>query len=198
MIGLPTETQADIEDILALISRIYQQRRKPPPHIRVNLSAFVPKSHTPFQWVAQEEEEQLREKQEWLKQHLRRMGIRPSWQQLKMSFLETILARGDRRLGEVIYHAWQKGSGFDAWTECFHYENWLDAFEQAGIDPTFYAYRQRPLDEVLPWSHIDIGVSPDFLKREYHNALEEQETPDCSRGNCNNCGLEQQCAALDK
>lgn len=196
MIGLPTETQEDIESIPTLIEKIYQQRRKPPPRIRVNLSAFVPKAHTPFQWVAQEKEEQLREKQEWLKQRLRRIGVRSSWQRTEMSFLETVLSRGDRRLGKVIYYAWQRGCGFDSWTECFNYAGWLEAFEQAGIDPTFYAHRQRPLNEILPWSHIDTGVSLEFLKREYCNAMEERETPDCSNGVCNACGLEQQCQKL--
>jgi hypothetical protein len=103
--------------------------------------------------------------------------------------LETVLARGDRRLGKAIYHAWQTGSTFDAWSECFSYDNWLRAFDKVGIDPAFYAYRQRPLEETLPWSHIDTGVSPAFLKKEYHNTFKAEGTPDC-KSQCNVCGLE--------
>ena len=100
------------------------------------------------------------------------------------------MSRGDRRLGKVIYHAWQLGSTFDAWGERFNYENWLRSFEEAGLEPAFYAQRQRPLDELLPWAHIDVGVTTAFLKQEYQRALEGRETPDCRYQACNACGLE--------
>ena len=95
-------------------------------------------------------------------------------------------------MSRVIQHAWQLGCTFDAWSERFTYENWLRAFDKAGLDPSFYAYRQRPLTELLPWSHIDVGVSPAFLKQEYQRTFEARETPNCSQGKCNACGLEKQ------
>jgi hypothetical protein len=100
------------------------------------------------------------------------------------------LSRGDRRLGKVIYRAWQLGSTFDAWNERFKYENWLRAFEETGLEPGFYAQRERCLDELLPWAHIDVGVTTAFLKREYQRAIEGIETPDCRYQACNACGLE--------
>ena len=125
-----------------------------------------------------------------LKQGLRRKGSRLSWQDPEVSLLEAALSRGDRRLGKVIYHAWKLGSTFDAWDEHFNYENWLDAFAKSGLEPGFYAQRERPLDELLPWAHIDVGVTTAFLKREYQRALEGEATPDCRDKSCNACGLE--------
>jgi hypothetical protein len=100
------------------------------------------------------------------------------------------LSRGDRRLGKVIYRVWQLGSTFDAWDEHFNYENWLRAFAESGLEPDFYARRERPLDEPLPWAHIDVGVTTAFLKQEYQRALDGRETPDCRNKACNACGLE--------
>ncbi len=93
-------------------------------------------------------------------------------------------------MGKVIYRAWQLGCTFDAWSEHLNYENWLHAFDETGLEPTFYAQRKRPLDELLPWSHIDIGITTAFLKREYQHALDGKETPDCRHQACNACGLE--------
>jgi len=121
---------------------------------------------------------------------LRRTGRRLSWTDPKVSQLEAVLSRGDRRLGKVIYRAWQLGSTFDAWDEHFNYENWLHAFDEAGLEPSFYAQRERPLDELLPWAHIDVGVTTAFLKQEYQRVLEGRETPDCRNKACNACGLE--------
>jgi len=104
--------------------------------------------------------------------------------------LEAVLSRGDRRLGKVIHRAWELGAGFDGWSEHFNYEIWRQALKESGLEAGFYAHRQRPLDEMLPWGHIDIGVSADFLKREYKRALEGKETKDCRSGKCNACGLE--------
>jgi len=193
MLGLPTETTADIEAIIELVERIRLLGRKTkgkPTQIKISLSTFVPKPHTPFQWVAQTSEQQLSAKQEILKQGLRRKEIRLSWQDPKVSLLEAVLSRGDRRLGRVIYLAWQKGSVFDSWSEHFNYQNWLSAFTEAGLEPAFYALRQRPLDEPLPWAHIDTGISEAFLKQEYSYALENRVTSDCRHQDCNACGLE--------
>jgi len=193
MLGLPTETIDDIEGIIQLVDKICSLGKKAigkRPQIRVSLSTFVPKPHTPFQWVAQESEQQLNSKHGLLRQGLHRKGVRLSWQEPKVSLLEAALSRGDRRLGKVIYRAWQLGSTFDAWGERFNYENWLGAFEEAGLEPSFYAQRQRPLDEFLPWAHIDVGLTTAFLKREYQRALEDREIPDCRDKTCNVCGLE--------
>ncbi len=193
MLGLPTETTDDIESLIQLINRVHSLSRKAPgkrPQLRVSLSTFVPKPHTPFQWVAQESELKLMAKHELLKQGLRRKGIRLSWQDTKVSLLEAILSRGDRRLGKVIYRAWQLGARFDGWSEHFNYEIWLSAFKESGLEPGFYAQRQRPLDEPLPWTHIDVGLSPAFLEREYQRALKGEETPDCRLEACSACGLE--------
>ncbi len=193
MLGLPTETNDDVEGIIQLVNKVHSLGRKGKgkrPQLRISLSSFVPKPHTPFQWVAQASEQELRAKHELLMLGLRRKGIRLSWQDPKRSLLEAALSRGDRRLGKVIYRAWQLGSTFDAWDEHFNYAHWLDAFEEAGLEPGFYAQRERSLDEVLPWDHIDVGVTTDFLKREYQRAIGGKETPDCRYQSCSVCGLE--------
>jgi radical SAM family uncharacterized protein len=193
MLGLPTETEEDVHSISRLVNKIQALAKQAPrrrPQIRVSLSTFVPKPHTPFQWVAMDSEQQLNAKQEILKSSLRRKGVRLSWQEPEMSLLEAVMSRGDRRLGKVIYNAWQLGAGFDGWSEHFNYQIWRRAFDEAGLEPDFYARRQRPLDEPLPWQHIDTGITPDFLKKEYRLSLEEIETPDCQYHSCNACGLE--------
>ncbi len=193
MLGLPTETMDDAESIVRLVSNVRSLGRKTSgrtPQLRVSVSTFVPKPHTPFQWVAQENERQLNAKHELLRQGVRRHGTRLSWQDPKLSLLEAALSRGDRRLGKVIYTAWKLGSTFDAWVEHFNYQNWLRAFAENGLEPGFYAHRERAPDELLPWSHIDTGVSTAFLKREYRRALEGRETSDCRHDACNACGLE--------
>ena len=193
MLGLPTETMEDIEEIVQLVDKIRSSGRTAKggmPQVRISLSTFIPKPHTPFQWVAQESAEQLSAKHELLKQGLRRKGSRLSWQDPEVSLLEAAMSRGDRRLGRVIYDAWRSGSTFDAWNERFNYQNWLDAFKKSGLEPGFYAQRERPLDEPLPWAHIDTGVTSAFLKQEYQRAIEGKETPDCHYKPCNACGLE--------
>ncbi|HJX69552.1 MAG TPA: TIGR03960 family B12-binding radical SAM protein, partial [Dehalococcoidia bacterium] len=191
MVGLPTETIEDIEGIVHLVSRMRRLKKGGQPRIKLSVATFVPKAHTPFQWVAQNGEEELQLKYGILQRGLRSLRTPLSWGDPKVSLLETVLSRGDRRLGRVIQRAWQLGCTFDAWTERFNYEKWLQAFDEAGLDPGFYAYRHRPLDELMPWSHIDVGVSPAFLKWEYQRTFEGRETPDCRQGKCNACGLEQ-------
>ncbi len=193
MLGLPTETEDDIRSIARLVNKIHALGKKTPgrrPQIRISVSTFVPKPHTPFQWVAMDSEKQLNLKHEILKAELRRKGVKLSWNEPKTSLLEAAISRGDRRLGKVIYRAWQLGALFDGWSEHFNYEIWLRAFKEAGLKPEFYAQRQRSPDEPLPWGHIDIGINPAFLKREYKLAIEEKLTPDCRLETCNACGLE--------
>jgi len=193
MLGLPTETIEDVEEIVRLVAKIRaagKGTRGGVPQVRISLSAFIPKPHTPFQWVALDSQEQLNAKHEVLKAGLRRKGSRISWRDPEVILLEAALSRGDRRIGRVIYDAWKSGSTFDAWSEKFNYQNWLDAFTKNGLEPAFYARRERSLDENLPWAHIDPGVTVEFLKREYQRALEGETTPDCHYNPCNACGLE--------
>jgi radical SAM family uncharacterized protein len=191
LVGLPTETRDDVEEIVRLVGKVRQLRRAEgrQPRVKVSLSTFVPKPHTPFQWVVQEGQQELSQKYEVLKSGLRRAGAQSSWQDTRASLLEAALSRGDRRLGRVIYRAWQLGCTFDAWSERFDFERWLRAFDECQLEPGFYAQRERPQDEILPWAHIHVGADPAFLREEYRLALEGKETPDC-RYVCNACGLE--------
>jgi len=194
MVGLPTETPEDVESIVHLVEKVRSTGKRASgkkPMIRVSVSTFVPKPHTPFQWTAQENEKGLNVKHEILKQGLYHKGTRLSWQDPEISLLEATLSRGDRQMGRVIYRAWELGCKFDAWSEHFNYENWLRAFADAGLEPGFYAHRERSLDEVLPWSHIDTGITDAFLKQEFQRARQAQETPDCRQNPCNVCGLQQ-------
>ena len=193
LIGLPTETEQDIQSIPDLVQRISSLGNRVPPKLRINLATLIPKAHTPFQWVAQESESQVALKQREIKQQLRRSGVHISWSEPNASLIEAVMSRGDRKISKVIHKAWQSGCTFDAWNERFDYQKWSEAFAHAGLDPDFYAHRQRDVDEVLPWDHIDIGVSPDFLKQEYARTLRHEETPSCGPMQCNICGLEQQC-----
>ncbi len=192
MVGLPTETMDDVESIAELARRMQHLRRdnRKRPHLRIGLSTLVPKPHTPFQWLAQQDEEQLAHKHDLLRRRLSRDQIRLSWHDPRASRLEAALSRGDRQLNRVIYRAWQLGCRFDAWTEHFHYQKWLQAFEECGLDIAFYANLERSLDEPLPWNHIDVGVTTEFLKREYNNLWQGKEIPDCRYGKCSNCGLQ--------
>jgi radical SAM family uncharacterized protein len=193
MLGLPGETMEDVQAIISLIDKVHaegEKARERTPQIRVNFSTFVPKPHTPFQWVAQEGEETLTAKHELLKRGWRKKAVKLSWSDPKVSQLEAALSRGDRRLGSVIYRAWKLGCIFDSWGEHFNYENWSRAFSESGLDPAFYAHRARSLDELLPWSHIDIGVTTTFLKQEYKRAIAGQVTADCRYNACNLCGLQ--------
>jgi radical SAM family uncharacterized protein len=202
MLGLPGETQDDVEAINELVEKVYRvgrQAKGRPPQIRVNVSTFVPKPHTSFQWAAQESEEGLERKQGILRNGMRRKGVKLSWGDNESSLLEAVLSRGDRRIGQVIYRAWKLGCRFDSWNEHFSFEKWQQAFEETGIDPDFYARRRRELDEVLPWSHIDTGISREFLEREHQRSLEEITTRDCRTEHCNACGLEKsEPACLEK
>jgi len=196
MIGLPTETMEDIVGIARLGEKIVELYRSMQTKekgknltLTISTSSFVPKPFTPFQWEAQDTMDALREKQKFLKSKLRR-SITYNWHDPEVSFLEAVFARGDRRTGEVLLRAWQKGCKFDGWGEVFNFDKWMEAFEETGIDPAFYANRRREPGEVLPWDHIDVGVSKKYLIREREKAYREEVTRDCL-SICSGCGVTQ-------
>lgn len=195
MIGLPTETMEDVEGIADLAEKVIDVFYQIPKEIRkgrsvtvtVSTSSFVPKPFTPFQWEPQNRIEDLVEKQKFLKERIKTRSISYNWHQSHVSFLEAVFAKGDRRLGDVLIEAQRLGCRFDGWDEHFDYEKWLEAFAKCGIDPEFYAYRKIDHSEILPWDHIDIGVSKQFLMKEHDKAYEEKTTPSC-REKCSGCG----------
>ena len=201
MVGLPTETMEDVTGIISLVEKVRAQGKKASgrkPMIRVSVATFIPKPHTPFQWSKQEDEATLKTKQELLQKYLQQKGVRLAWHDPNVSLLEAVMARGDRKIGAVIKRAWELGCKFDAWSELYDHTKWLQAFKDCGIEPGFYAYRELSLDEILPWSHIDAGVTEEFLKKEYQRARDGEETLDCRNNLCNACGLEQTEVCLGK
>ena len=193
MVGLPSETIGDVESIVEMVRTIRKLRGASGKHlqVKVNVSTFIPKPHTPFQWVAQDDAQTLEAKHDILRRGLKKAGTQLSWHDPKSSLLEALMSRGDRRVGRVIYRAWQLGCRFDSWSEHFDFEKWQQALDECGIDAGFYVHRQRSFDEDLPWSHIDVGVTVEFLRREYERAIAEKETPDCNQGACLACGLQE-------
>jgi radical SAM family uncharacterized protein len=193
MLGLPGETDGDVVEIANLVNKVYLEGTRTggrTPQVRVNLSTFIPKPHTPFQWLPREKEDALIRRQDILKQAVKRKAIKLSWSDPKVSLLEAALSRGDRRLGQVIHQAWRLGCLFDSWGEHFRYATWERAFLDCGINPDFYSMRERAHDELLPWSHIDVGVSTSFLKEECRRSFSGEETVDCRDEACNVCGLQ--------
>lgn len=191
MLGLPTETLEDVEEISKLVKKIsLLQVKGKRPDIKASIATFVPKPHSPLQWSAQASRQSILDKFDLVKRGIKKAGARMSWQDAGMSYIEGALSRGDRRLSPVIYLAWQKGCLFDSWNEFFRLESWLEAFSSEGLDPEFYVCRERQLDEILPWSHINTGVKPAFLKREYLRMQRGEITVDCREGLCSACGLE--------
>jgi len=191
MIGLPTETQEDLDEMLRVAresARIARAESARGFGLTVSTSSFVPKPHTPFQWFAQEPMELLREKQHYLKRKLREANVSYKWHDVQSSFLEAVFSLGDRSLGRVIHRGYELGCRFDGWTEHLKFDRWMRAFDETGIDPVAIANRVRALDEALPWDHIDIGVSKKFLQREHKKALEVRGTPDCHVAPCSACG----------
>ncbi len=195
MIGLPTETDEDVIGIAELAQKVVDVFYAIPKEIRkgrqltvtVSTSSFVPKPFTPFQWEPQNRIDTLVEKQKLLKEHIKTKSISYNWHQSHVSFLEAVFAKGDRRLCDVLISAQKKGCRFDGWDEHFAYDKWLEAFQDCGIDPEFYAYRKIEHSEVLPWEHIDIGVSKQHLIKEHELAYAEKTTPSC-REKCSGCG----------
>jgi radical SAM superfamily enzyme YgiQ (UPF0313 family) len=199
MIGLPTETAADLDGIADLVERIRQvyygtpkERRGGRLSITVSASCFVPKACTPFQWEAQDDIDTLREKQYYLKDRLKMKAVRFNYHDAKTSFLEAVFARGDRRLGAALVHACRGGAMFDAWQEHFSLSRYMDAFAACGIDPRFYT-RARDREEILPYAQIDCLIDARYLLRESDKARRGETTPPCG-GACAACGLQGVCA----
>ncbi|MBO5454013.1 MAG: TIGR03960 family B12-binding radical SAM protein [Clostridia bacterium] len=194
MIGLPLETMDDVRGIADMASKVVDVYNKCEHKgknkglkVTVSTSTFVPKPFTPFQWDAQDFEETVIEKQNELKQTIKRKQITYNWHESKVSFLEAVFARGDRRLCNVLLKAHEKGCRFDSWDEFFDYDVWMQVFDECGIDPHFYATRKREFEEVLPWSHIDVGISEKYLISERNKAEQGITTRDCREG-CTGCG----------
>ena len=194
MMGLPTETLEDVAGIAALGQKIvdcyYANPNKPKGKsvtVSISVSCFVPKPFTPFQWEPHDTAEQLKEKQAHLRASLTTRKISLSWHDADVSFLEGVLARGDRRLGPVIEGAWRRGCKLDSWSQYFSLAAWMEALEEAGLDPAFYANRRRSFEEVFPWDHLDYGVTKGFLMRENEKAYQSRTTPHC-RQQCSGCG----------
>ncbi len=194
MMGLPTETAEDIVGIARLAQRVvdayYYNPDKPKGRgvtVSVSASCFVPKPFTPFQWEPQDTMEQLHEKQKLLSSSVTTKKISLSWHDAQTSFLEAVLARGDRRLGAVIEAAYRKGCKLDSWSEHFRFDTWMETLQEHGLDPAFYANRRREKDEVFPWDHLDYGVTKAFLWRENQKAHASNTTPHC-REQCSGCG----------
>jgi len=189
MVSQPTETLADLDGIVSLVREVLKIANKyKGKAVHLSISPFCPKPHTPFQWAKQDSIEQMKEKIFYLKDRLPNGKVKFSWREPEASYLEGILARGDRQVGEVIYRAWQMGAKFDAWSDQLKFDVWQQALAQCKIDPDFYL-RQRQLDEPLPWDHISKGVTKEFLKREYQWAMEGKTTEDCRTSYCHACGM---------
>ncbi len=194
MIGLPTETVDDVRGIGNLAHKVLdayyaqpKEERQGSARISVSASTFVPKPFTPFQWEAQDDLDTILEKQKAVRSSIRSRQISFSWHESKVTILEGVFARGDRRLGKVLLAAQKLGCKFDGWDEYFNFEAWMQAFDECGIDIKFYNNRKRSFDEILPWDHIDVGVTKAFLQKECELAYRGIVTPNC-REKCTGCG----------
>ena len=193
MLGLPTETDEDVIGIAQLAEKVYWTwksyavNKSRGLRITVSTSFFVPKPFTPFQWEAQITREEYHRRVDLLRNSIKNKSIQYNWHEMETSYIEAVLARGDRRLGKLLETVWRKGARLDSWSEYFDFQRWMEAFAETGIDPDFYALRERSKDELLPWSMIDIGVHPAYLWREREQAYRSVITPDC-RVKCMGCG----------
>ncbi|MCM1133150.1 MAG: TIGR03960 family B12-binding radical SAM protein [Ruminococcus flavefaciens] len=195
MMGLPTETDEDIVGIAELAQRIidlfYSIENRPKGRgvqISISCATFVPKPFTPFQFEPQDTREEIERKQKLLLDSVKTKKIRVSYHDSNVSLLEVVLAKGDRRLCDVIYTAWKKGCKFDSWSEHYRFDLWLEAFAECGVDPAFYAHRRFEYDEILPWEHLDYLVTKEFFIRENRTAHKSVTTPNC-RLRCSGCGV---------
>ena len=191
LIGNPGETLEDVMEIANLCKQVLAEGKKIAgnrANLHVGISTFVPKPHTPFQWVPMDTLTEITEKQKLLQRELRKPGMKMNWTDPKETMLEAWLSRGDRRLGEVIYRAWKLGAKFDAWQDQFKFELWQQAFQELNLDPEFYTHRKRELDEVFPWDHLFMGVTRRFLEQDYSMSKEGITRQDC-RGQCFACGI---------
>lgn len=196
MAGLPAESIEDLDGIADLARKVVseyfntpKEKRAKGLRVTVSVSVFVPKPFTPFQWSPQDTILTITEKQEHLKKVLNIKGVTFHWHEPYLSFLEACFSRGDRRIGAVLKRAFEKGCILDAWNETFRYDLWTEAFQECGLDPAFYANRERSKDEVLPWDHIDCGITKRFLWHEKEKSERAETTKDCRKG-CNGCGLQ--------
>ncbi len=193
MLGLPTETDEDVLGIADVAARVMHAWRESAPNkqrgvrITVSTSYFVPKPHTAFQWEPQITREEYERRVQLLRENMTTKTVTYNWHDGQTSFIEAVLARGDRRLGNALETVWRKGGHLDAWEEYFSLERWQEAFAECGVDPAFYAYRRREKDEIMPWDMISSGVTREYLWREHENAVAGVTTPDC-RTRCNGCG----------
>lgn len=202
MLGLPDETMEDIEGIAKLAQDVVNLYFDTPKELRgkgiqvsISTATFVPKPFTPFEFEPQATADEIKAKQKHLLESLTSRKIRVSYHQQDVSILEAVLARGDRKLGNAIYTAWKKGCTLDGWDEHFRYDLWLEAFDECGIDISFYANRRRSYDEIMPWSHLDYYVSHEFLVRENKKAHQAQTTRNCKEG-CSGCGIKKECGGV--
>ena len=192
MVGLPTETREDLKAIVNLVKELRKintgkGRRK--NKINVSVGTFIPKPHTPFQWAPQISLSESKDRIGWLQRNLKMSGINFKWQKPEISLLEGLWARGDRRLSHLLIAAHKKGCKLDGWSDHFKYQLWQDAIYDEGVDMDFYTNRSRNTDEPLPWDHIDIGITKNYLIEEWKKATTGELTPDCRTGNCNACGV---------
>ena len=193
MLGLPTETDEDVRGIAELASKVLYTWRQHSPNkqrgvrITVSTSCFIPKPHSPFQWEPQVSMEEYRRRVELLRSSITAKNVSYNWHDADTSLIEAALSRGDRRVGDAIESAWRRGARLEAWSDYFRFGRWMEAFKSCGLDPAFYASRERAEDELLPWSRIDMGVRTSLLLRERHRAYEARLSPDC-RAACSACG----------
>ncbi|MBN2387454.1 MAG: TIGR03960 family B12-binding radical SAM protein [Anaerolineales bacterium] len=191
MIGHPSETLEDVQAIVDLCKRVLAEGRRAlggRARVHAGVSTFIPKPHTPFQWVAVDTPQQIRLKQDLLKRELRDRNIKLSWTEPDDTLLEAWLSRGDRRLAEVLFTAWQKGAKFDAWGDQMRFGAWQEAFADRDLDPAFYTHRPRRPDEIFPWEHISDAVRKNYLFADYQKSLAGEIQQDC-RQNCHACGI---------
>ena len=196
MDGLPTETYEDLDGIADLARKVVAEYFKVPKgerakglRVTVSCSTFVPKPHTPFQWAAQDTMDVINAKQEHLRKVLQIKGVSFNWHTPQLSFLEACISRGDRRIGRVLKRAYERGCILDGWNEQFRFDEWMAAFEDCGLDPAFYANRERSRDELLPWDFLDCGVTKSYLWHEKEKSDRAETTRDCRQG-CNGCGIQ--------
>jgi len=191
MIGLPSETEEDIEGIIRLVNKVEQIGKEVIGRridLNISISTFVPKTHTPFQWEAQEEKKNLLQKIKYLDNQLQRKNISFNYPDIDRSYLEAVFARGDRRLGKVLEKALDLGCKFDAWREHFDFKIWQRLFIECGLSMEFYANRIRENGEILPWDHISCVVTKEYLLKEREKAFQGKITPDCRFDSCTSCG----------
>ena len=193
MLGLPTETDEDILGIAELANqvlhtwRLYAKNKNRGVRITVSTSCFVPKPHSPFQWEQQVTMEEYIRKVHLLRDNIKAKNVVYNWHDPQTSYIEATLSRGDRRIGNVIENVWRAGGRLEAWSDYFSFDRWMKAFDDAGVDPTFYAHRLRDKDEVMPWDNVDVGVRRAHLWHEREQAYKSELSPDC-RKQCSACG----------